>query len=151
MLSVETIKVAILIFTYILRGNRFSVVACPACAAPGTPPRADVAAARARVATSLAWLGETANRLRSLGAGGPVGLFGTSIAGTWLAAEAGDHLSFFVDEDPNRAGRTYLGKPVHAPADIPPGSRVFVGLPSAIAAGICARLARANVDFVPPG
>lgn len=131
--------------------KELSVVARPGRAAPGTPPQADVAAARTRVATSLAWLGETANRLRSLGTGGPVGLFGTSIAGTWLAAEAGDRFSFFVDEDPHRAGRTYLGKPVHAPADIPQGSRVFVGLPSAVAAGICARLARAGVEFIPPG
>jgi hypothetical protein len=131
--------------------KELSVVARPARAARGTPPRADVAAARTRVATSLAWLGETANRLRSLGTGGPVGLFGTSIAGTWLAAEAGDRFSFFVDEDPHRAGRTYLGKPVHAPADIPQGSRVFVGLPPAVAAGICARLARSGVEFIPPG
>ena len=131
--------------------KELSVVARPARAAPGTPPQSDVAAARARVAKSLAWLCETANRLRSLGAGDPMGLFGTSIAGTWLAAEAGDHFSFFVDEDPHRAGRTYLGKPVHAPADIPPGSRVFVGLPPAVAAGICARLEQAGVKFIPPG
>jgi SAM-dependent methyltransferase len=131
--------------------KELSVVARPARGVRGTPPRTDVAAARGRVATSLAWLGGTANRLRSLGAGGPVGLFGTSIAGTWLAAEAGDRFSFFVDEDPHRAGRTYLGKPVHAPADIPPESRIFVGLPPAVAAGICARLARAGVEFIPPG
>ena len=131
--------------------KELSVVARPARGVRGTPPRTDVAAARGRVATSLAWLGGTANRLRSLGTGGPVGLFGTSIAGTWLAAEAGDRFSFFVDEDPHRAGRTYLGKPVHAPADIPPESRIFVGLPPAVAAGICARLARAGVEFIPPG
>lgn len=131
--------------------KELSVVARPPRAAPGTLPQSDVAAARARVATSLAWLCETANRLRLLGAGDPMGLFGTSIAGTWLAAEAGDHFSFFVDEDPHRAGRTYLGKPVHAPADIPPGSRVFVGLPPAVAAGICARLEQAGVKFIPPG
>ena len=131
--------------------KELSVVARPARAARATPPRADVAAARTRIATSLAWLSKTANRLRSLGTSGPVGLFGTSIAGTWLAAEAGDRVGFFVDEDPHRAGRTYLGKPVHAPADIPQESRVFVGLPPAVAAGICARLARAGVEFIPPG
>jgi hypothetical protein len=109
-----------------------------------------VAAARQRIAGSLAWLRGTAEELRRLGADGPVGLFGTSIAGTWLAAEAGDAVAFFVDEDPNRVGRSYLGKPVHAPADVPAGSRVFVGLPPAVAAGICTRLARPGVAFLPP-
>ena len=81
---------------------------------------------------------------------GRIGLFGTSIAGTWLASEAGERVGFFVDEDPARTGRMYLGRPVHAPADVPPGSRVFVGLPPAVAAGICTRLARSGVEFIPP-
>jgi 2-polyprenyl-3-methyl-5-hydroxy-6-metoxy-1,4-benzoquinol methylase len=130
--------------------KELSVVARPARAARPAAECADVAAARARVATSLAWLGGTARRLRSLSSGGPVGLFGTSIAGTWLAAEAGNQFCFFVDEDPHRTGRTYLGKPVYAPADIPQGARVFVGLPPTVAEGICARLARAGVEFIPP-
>jgi len=129
--------------------KELSVVARPAAAA--VPPPGDVDAAQQRIAGSLTWLRQTADRLRELGKQGPVGLFGTSIAGTWLAAEAGDAISFFVDEDPNRAGRTYLGRPVHAPADVPPGSRVFVGLPPAVAAGIASRLARAGVTFLLPG
>lgn len=131
--------------------KELSVVARPVRAPLPAPPWADAAAARARVVQSIVWLSETANRLRLLGADSPVGLFGTSIAGTWLAAEAGDSIAFFVDEDPNRAGGSYLGKPVHAPADVPSGSRVFVGLPAAIAAGICARLARPGVEFISPG
>lgn len=131
--------------------KELSVVARPVRAALPVSPPTDVAAARARIATCLAWLRGTADRLRSLGKDGPLGLFGTSIAGTWLAAEVGDRVAFFVDEDPGRAGRTYLGKPVYAPADVPPGSRVFVGLPPAVAAGICARLSRAGVEFIPPG
>lgn len=131
--------------------KELSIVARPATGrAAGLPPN-DPAAARTRVAASISWLRQTAARLRDLGSTGPIGLFGTSIAGTWLAAEAGDRQAFFVDEDPNRAGSTYMGKPVYAPADVPPGSRVFVGLPPAMAAGICARLARAGVEFIPPG
>lgn len=131
--------------------KELSIVARPAKGrAAGLPPN-DPAAAWTRVAASIAWLRQTADRLRDLGSTCPLGLFGTSIAGTWLAAEAGDHIHFFVDEDPNRAGSTYLGKPVYAPANMPPGSRVFVGLPPAVAAGICARLARAGVDLIPPG
>jgi len=115
------------------------------------PSAGDVVSARERIAGSLAWLRATADHLRRLGADGPLGLFGTSIAGTWLAAGAGDAVAYFVDEDPNRVGRTYLGKPVHAPADVPAGSRVFVGLPPTVAAGICSRLARPGVTFLPPG
>ena len=131
--------------------KELSVVARPAAAAPVVPSAGDVVSARERIAGSLAWLRATADHLRRLGADGPLGLFGTSIAGTWLAAEAGDAVAYFVDEDPNRVGRTYLGKPVHAPADVPAGSRVFVGLPPTVAAGICSRLARPGVTFLPPG
>ena len=131
--------------------KELSVVARPAASAAIVPSAGDVASARERIAGSIEWLRRTADHLRRLGADGPLGLFGTSIAGTWLAAEAGDAVAFFVDEDPNRVGRTYLGKPVHAPADVPAGSRVFVGLPPAVAAGICSRLARPGVTFLPPG
>jgi SAM-dependent methyltransferase len=117
-----------------------------AVASPG-----DAATSHERLATSISWLGRTADLLRDLASTGRIGLFGTSIAGTWLAAEAGDSVAFFVDEDPARAGRVYLGRPVHSPAEVPPGSRVFVGLPPAVAAGICARLARPGVQFLPPG
>ena len=68
-----------------------------------------------------------------------------------LAAEGGDAVPFIVDEDPARAGRMYLGRSVHSPADVPSGGRVFVGLPPAVAAGICDRLARSDVEFIPPG
>jgi len=139
--------------------KELSVVARPA--AHGSTPQeapsasegmtADAATARERIAASLAWLRQTADRLRELGATGPVGLFGTSIAGTWLAAEAGDAIAFFVDEDPNRAGRTYLGRTVHAPADVPAGSRVYVGLPPVVSSGIATRLARPGITFLLPG
>ena len=131
--------------------KELSVVARPATAAVTMPPPISAAAARERISDSLAWLRSTANHLRRLGAENALGLFGTSIAGTWLAAEAGNAISFFVDEDPNRVGRTYLGRPVYAPANVPAGTRVFVGLPSAVAAGICSRLAMPGVTFIPPG
>jgi SAM-dependent methyltransferase len=131
--------------------KELSVVARPATAAVTMPPPVDAAAARERISHSLAWLRSTADHLRQLGAENALGLFGTSIAGTWLAAEAGEAIAFFVDEDPNRVGRTYLGRPVHAPANVPTGTRVFVGLPPAVAAGICSRLATPGVTFIPPG
>ncbi len=54
---------------------------------------------------------------------GKVGIFGTSISATWLAAALEGRVTFFVDEDPNRIGRYHLGKPIfsieHAPIDVP--------------------------------
>ena len=42
------------------------------------------------------------------------GIFGTSISGTWLASEFENKVSFFIDEDINRVGKTYMGKPVYS-------------------------------------
>jgi SAM-dependent methyltransferase len=130
--------------------KELSIVARPAPGRVTPPPAVDAAAARARIAASISWLRQTAQELLDLGSTGRIGLFGTSIAGTWLAAEAGGQVAFFVDEDPARTGRMYLGRPVHSPADVLPGSQVFVGLPPAVASGICARLARSGVEFIPP-
>ena len=42
------------------------------------------------------------------------GIFGTSISATWLASEFEKKVSFFIDEDINRVGKTYMGKPVYS-------------------------------------
>ena len=130
--------------------KELSVVARPATAQRPAAPEGEPVAARDRIAGSIAWLRQTADRLRELADTGSVGLFGTSIAGTWLAAEAGNRIGFFVDEDPNRLGRSYLGRPVLSPATVAAGSRVFVGLPPAVAAGICGRLTTPGVAYLAP-
>jgi len=130
--------------------KEISVVARPAAGHVQRTPVSDPETAGERVAMSIRWLAKTAGRLRSLVREGPTGLFGTSIAGTWLAAESDDAVRFFVDEDPSRAGRRYRGLPVYAPCDVPSGSRVFVGLPSTFALRICERLKRSDVSYVPP-
>jgi SAM-dependent methyltransferase len=68
------------------------------------------------------------------------GLFGTAIAATWLDAQTGGAAQFFVDEDPNRAGRQHLNRPILTPAQVPRGATVFVGLPEPLASGVAARL-----------
>ena len=132
--------------------KELSVVARPRA---GTAARASAsgvepAAARRVLEHSLRWLGRVADAARSQAAGRPIGLFGTSIAGTWLAGELGDALGFFVDEDPNRIGKRYLDRPILSPTDVPAGSSVFVGLPPAVAAGICGRLQRPGMTYLPP-
>ncbi|HEY0322894.1 MAG TPA: class I SAM-dependent methyltransferase [Pyrinomonadaceae bacterium] len=97
------------------------------------------------------WLKETVRGAREVGADGSFGIFGTSIAGTWLFAEVGDVVSFFVDEDPARIGRTFMGCPVYHPSEAPAGSHVFIALPTRIAELVRNRLAKSDVQYhLPP-
>ena len=70
------------------------------------------------------------------------GIFGTSIAATWLDAELDRAAEFFVDEDPSRIGRTHLGRPILAPKDLPAQATVFVALPQPWAGQVAERLVR---------
>jgi SAM-dependent methyltransferase len=72
----------------------------------------------------------------------PLGIFGTSIAATWLDAELDRAAEFFVDEDQNRVGRTHLGRPILAPKDLPADSTVLVALPQPWAGQVAERLGR---------
>jgi len=129
--------------------RELSVVARPATQAGSALPE-DAANVRTRISEALSWLHRAADSVNALGATGGLGIFGTSIAGTWLASQANTRIDFFVDEDPHRTGRLHLGRPVLAPGDVPPGSRVFVGLPTDLARTICHRLARSGIMFVTP-
>ena len=55
-----------------------------------------------------------------------IGVFGTSIAGTWVLAEKPNHVVAFVDEDPGRVGRTFHARPVVDPARIPDSLDVVI-------------------------
>jgi len=78
------------------------------------------------------------------------GLFGTSIAATWLFSQISDVVAFFVDEDPARHGSTYLGRPVLRPADVPCGACVFIAHTPQFAVGIIDRLALVGTFEVAP-
>jgi hypothetical protein len=77
-----------------------------------------------------------------------LGIFGTSIAGTWLAA-ALDAFDFFVDEDEARIGHSYMGRPVLHPADA--RGPVYVPFGPEMARGIANRLSSLGIDSVVPG
>lgn len=126
------------------------VARIPSGALPPAPEEARRSAEA--IQRRLQWLIETSDRARQLARAGPLGLFGTSIAGTWLAAELGDIDSFyFVDEDQSRVGRNFMGRPVVLPSQVAQGHRVFVGLPPQIAQRIARRLSRPGVEyFLPP-
>ena len=65
------------------------------------------------VDVNIQWLLEFANK--SNNQSDCLGIFGTSISATWLATSLGKKVTFFVDEDVNRIGRTHMGKPIYDP------------------------------------
>jgi SAM-dependent methyltransferase len=101
------------------------------------------------LATRTAWLGEAAQRAVALTEQHPSGVFGSSIAGTWLFTAAGGAPDFFVDEDPARANRTHLGRPILLPSAVPDGATVLVGLVPSLAQKVASRIARPGVRFEP--
>lgn len=122
-------------------------------AAPGSlAGRTEVRNAADAVQAASDWCGQVVREAREFArAGGPFGLFGTSIAGTWLFSELSQEPVFFVDEDPDRAGGRYLQRPVYHPNELPPGSRVFIAQPSGIGEAIARRLARPGITYQTPG
>lgn len=93
----------------------------------------------------LNWLVEVISEARAISVrcrekGEGFGLFGTTIAATWLFAELEEAVDFFVDENDACAGKTYLGRPVYLPRDIPSKSEVYVCLPQPVSANVVGRL-----------
>jgi hypothetical protein len=80
------------------------------------------------------------------------GIFGTSIAATWLDTQLRQAAKYFVDEDPHRVGKQHFGRPILAPAQVPKGGCLFVALPAPIAGSIVARLkaTRPDLELVSP-
>jgi SAM-dependent methyltransferase len=79
-----------------------------------------------------------------------VGIFGTSISGTWLSSALGDRVDFFVDEDPNRIGRTHLDKPIYSPAEAPGDMDILMPMRTEVATVIASRLASHRLRLVIP-
>lgn len=103
--------------------------------------------------TRLDWLSSILTMASELSTSSRLGLFGTSIAATWLFEELAGRVDFFVDEDLNRAGRRYMDRPVYLPTDVPEGSHVLIALPLSFAAPVKARLekhARRYTLILPP-
>lgn len=98
----------------------------------------------------LAWLSATLDAARAAARRKPFGVFGTSIAGTWLAGALADEIDFFVDEDSSRIGRSFAGRPVRAPGTEPPDATLFLGLAPAVAQALAPRLARPGLHLVHP-
>lgn len=81
---------------------------------------------------------------------GQVGIFGTAISSTWLAASLGAKVEFFVDEDRNRIGRSHLSHPIYHPVHAPKGSQILVPMRADIAVAIARRFKGLACKFVLP-
>jgi len=79
-----------------------------------------------------------------------LGIFGTSISASWLAASLGNKVTFFVDEDPNRFGSTHMGRPIFDPSNAPKYSPILMPLRPDIAVSIANRFATLGRKFIPP-
>jgi len=65
---------------------------------------------------------------------GVFGIFGTAIAGTWLAEGILEKLSYFVDEDSHRIGNKHLGVQIISPMDAGSNVDIFVGVAPVLSA-----------------
>ena len=102
---------------------------------------------------NIRWLKSVVNHVRQLSKTNQFGIFGSSIAATWLCGELEGCASFFVDEDPNRIGKSHLGLPIYHPREVPEDSHVYIILHPAIAGNIKLRIESSGVKFhchVPP-
>ncbi len=86
----------------------------------------------------LRWMGKVVKQSEELSEG--IGIFGTAIAGSWLASRVNKSVRFFVDEDRQRTGKKHLGYPVMHPADVPANAPVYMAFPPPVAKSIASRL-----------
>lgn len=104
-----------------------------------------------RMTVYIEWLASLVRSAIELARGErPLGIFGTSIAATWLASRLGERVSFFVDEDESRIGKEHLGRAIVGPSEIPVGGIVYLALAPGIAGAIAARLASLACTLVLP-
>ena len=106
----------------------------------------------AGVRDRVEWVVMLGEQSRALAAKNALGVFGTSIAATWLQEELGGKAAFFVDEDPSRHGRTFMGCQILRPDEVAPGCQVLIALPTPMAEQVRARLMREapNVNWLVP-
>jgi SAM-dependent methyltransferase len=100
---------------------------------------------------AVQWLAGVFAQVQSLAKCGPIGVFGTSIAGMAVYGSVRNQVSFFVDEDPSRIGNFFDGKPILPPSAIPANHPVFVAFPTNKAVSLATRLsASTKAQFVIP-
>jgi SAM-dependent methyltransferase len=132
-------------------GKEITLLARPLHDKPIGTMRVADASAQTVAQRNLAWLDATMQCGRKLAQDcRPFGVFGTSIAGVWIASALDNRIDFYVDEDEARIGRSYFGAPIIATDAVPAGSTVFVCLEPKLAEAIIARHQSAGRRYLPP-
>ena len=80
----------------------------------------------------------------------PVGIFGSSISSSWLAAAIGESALFFVDEDAGRVGKFHQGLPIIAPKDVPDKVPILMPIRHDLASSIARRLSSTLPSLIEP-
>lgn len=101
---------------------------------------------------SLAWLEKVKNHAVKISEKETFGVFGTALAGTWLASLILNKIDFFVDEDSLRQGKTYMGLKVKHPENVPDNAVVYLVFPSILANKLYTRLQKkySHIKFIVP-
>ncbi|MEI8284802.1 MAG: class I SAM-dependent methyltransferase [bacterium] len=95
---------------------------------------------RSLLANSFDWLEGLLEKAKDVqSASASFGLFGSSIAATWTAANLPRLPDFFVDEDPARVGRTHMGLKIVSPSDVRSDADVFLALQTGLASMVLER------------
>jgi hypothetical protein len=103
---------------------------------------------QALAANAVGWLSKVVQVAGHIAEHQPFGIFGTSIAATWLAGELADTVAFFVDEDPSRIGRGHLGKLICRPEEIPVDAHVLIALAGEVGESVAGRLRTLRPDVM---
>ena len=132
-------------------GKEITLLARPLHSKPIGALRAAESDARTVAERNLAWLEATMQCGRKFAQEHrPFGVFGTSIAGVWIANALDYKIDFYVDEDEVRIGRDYFGAPIVAANAVPAGGTIFVCLEPKLAAAIIARHQSEGRRYLPP-
>lgn len=99
-------------------------------------------------ADQTGWLDAVAKTARTVAKSTPLGIFGTSITGTWLASEIGRSPDFWIDEDRAKQGLEIDGAPVLSPDIVPTGSTVLLAMAPEVGRSVAERLGHLDIDFV---
>lgn len=104
------------------------------------------------VEKTLSWLSGVVEHANEIAKGSILGIFGTAIAGTWLASSLGNKAYFFIDENPSLQGKVHMGIPVLKLTEIPKDSLVYIAFPYNIAKKLEMRLKSLHpyIHFVIP-
>ena len=102
------------------------------------------------LSSHLDWLSQILVELRKLDGNTKLGCLGTSIAGTWLRAQLGERLQFYVDEDGSRHGKDHLGLPIQSPEQVDPESLVFLAFPFPVAQKISRKFQYYDFEILLP-